>query len=77
MNRYYYSFGTSLQFPFQCGWVVVCADSLQLANDKFRLRFPDKTPGVLNCAFVYDEEQWNKMEPEKNWHGWKCYGVIE
>lgn len=77
MGKYFYTFGTSLQFPYQRGWVEIHAESSEEANKKFRSRFPDVNPGTLNCAFVYTEEQWNKMEPEKNWHGWKCHEIIE
>ncbi len=77
MNRYFYTFGTSSQFPYKRGWVEIHAEDMHGADEKFRSRFPDVHPGTLNCAFVYNEEQWSKMDPENNWHGWKCHEIIE
>ncbi len=76
MNCYYYTFGSSPQFPYQCGWVIVHADSWEEAHEKFRTRFPDRNKDILNCAFFYDEDQWHDMDPEHNWYGWKCWEVI-
>lgn len=77
MNKYFYTFGSSSGFPYQCGWVEVHAASWQEAHEKFRTRFPDRHENTLNCAFFYDEEKWAQMDPEHTWTGWKCYEVIE
>ncbi len=79
MNRYYYTFGSDLGFPYQNGWVVVYADSWEEAHRKFRARFPDRLghEGTINCAFFYDENRWRDMDPEHTWHDWKCWEVIE
>lgn len=76
-NSYFYTFGYDPGFPFRNGWVEVRAESWQQAHQKFRARYPDRTPGVLNCAFFYTEKSWRQMAPEQNWHGYRSYGIIE
>lgn len=77
MHNYYYSFGSSPEFPYQNGWVEVHADSWDEADEKFRTRFPDKHKGILNCAFFYDEDTWTEMDPEHTWPNNKCHEIIE
>lgn len=76
-NRYFYTFGSSPEFPYHEGWVEVRATCWEEAHKKFRSRFPDLHTNTLNCAFFYDEASWNQMNPEHTWNGWKCYEVIE
>jgi len=79
MNRYFYTFGSDPQFPYQYGWVEIHAETFKEADKKFRSRFPDRPghEGILNVAFCYDERAWARMNPEINWHGWKCYEIIK
>jgi len=81
MNRYFYTFGSDLKFPYQNGWVEIRAVSWEEAHAKFRARFPSRPghDGTLNCAFFYDEEQWKKMDPEHTWanYEWRCHKIIE
>ena len=77
MNRYFYTFGSDPGFPYQNGWVEVRAASREEADRKFRARFPDRSNGVMNCSFFYDEEKWSQMDPEHRWTGWKFHEVIE
>ena len=58
--KFYYTFGTDEQFPYERGWVEVVADNQEEADAKFRNRFPDVNKGILNCAFVYTEENFSK-----------------
>lgn len=75
--KWYYTFGSDEQFPFQHGWIVIEAGSQKEADTIFREHFPDRPghEGILNCAFVYTEEQWARMDPEHNWTGNVCHGV--
>ena len=58
VSRFYYTFGSSDQYPFnQEEYVMVEAYSQEEANQIFRKRYPDYNAGVLNCAFCYTEEQ--------------------
>jgi len=75
--KFYYTFGTDKQFPYNRGWVEVIAENAKEADAKFREKFPDKTPGILNCAFVYTEESFSKttMAQGGNLHEF-CHEVI-
>lgn len=59
MAKYYYTYGSDREYPFIGGWTEVEAVSRKAANKLFRMVHPDKTPGILNCASVYTEEQFN------------------
>lgn len=76
MNKYYYTFGSDPMSPYRNGWVEVHADTWHEAHGKFRAKFPDRHANTINCSFFYDERQWKKMNPEVNWHGWKCHEII-
>ena len=72
--KFYYTFGTDPRFPFYRGWVEVIADNRDKADALFRAMWPDRTPGILNCAFVYTEERFKttpmyKGHPEEKYHG--------
>lgn len=63
MNKYYFTFGTAEHFPFKAKeYLVVCASSMNEAAKIFRTNYPDHTPGLLNCAFVYDEKQFEPIK---------------
>lgn len=77
MQRFFYSFDrTSTAFPYPDGWVEVHAADWQQAHKKFRSKFPDKTPGVLNCAFCYSKEEWEKTVANRRRAGNICHRVI-
>ncbi len=48
-----FSFGTSKQFPFQGGYIIINAADRQEAIQEFRKRYPDVHQGILNCSDVY------------------------
>ena len=56
LNTFYYTFGTSESFPYQKGYVEVHAPNRKEADRTFRLNYPDRFPGILNCANVYDKD---------------------
>ena len=62
MNNYYFTFGTSNQYPFYRGYIIVQADDRNFAIDKFRSYYPDVNEGVVNCAFIYTEEEWMRLK---------------
>ena len=75
MNKFYFSFGSDPQFPFYKGWVEVAADTLEKAIEKFRAKYPDRTPGIVNCAFWYSQIQWDKVyHGEAGWGS--CHAEI-
>ena len=61
-ESYYFTFGSADHFPFgRDSFVKVeAADPLD-AQEAFRKRFPDHTPGVLNCAFVYTQDEFESI----------------
>ena len=60
MNNYYFTYGTSPQYPFCGGWTVVVAEDKRKATIAFRAYHEDAAAGVLNCAFVYDQAEMEK-----------------
>ena len=57
MPKFYFTYGTSQTFPFQGGWTEVIAPNRQAAVGAFRAIHPDVTPNIINCSFIYSEEQ--------------------
>ena len=63
MNNYYYTFGTAKHFPFsKYDFVKVTAENALAADEMFRSIYPDNTPGIINCAFVYEENEFEKIK---------------
>lgn len=59
MSNFYFTYGIE-GHPFVGGWTMVGANDAEQACALFRAVHPDKTEGVLNCAFVYSEEDFKK-----------------
>ncbi len=53
---YYFTFGTSKQYPYKGGWVAVYARDGQEAFKVFRKVYPDKKNGYLNAQSCYTEK---------------------
>ena len=73
-NKYYFTFGSNKGFPYQNGYVIVIANSLGEAIEKFRKKFPDRNKNIVNCAFWYTQEHWDNTGMEKSY---LCYETIE
>ena len=78
LQSFYYTFGTDDSYPFKRGWVEVQARDMHEANQLFRANYPDKFPGVLNCAFVYAASRFEQLrEDYANNPDWGvCHRVI-
>nr|WP_325300380.1 hypothetical protein [uncultured Dysosmobacter sp.] len=76
MKRYYYTFGTDEHFPFSGGWIVIEAPDIKTAHEIFRAAYPDRTPGVLNCADYYPEAVFNETGMAKGNRGACCHRHI-
>ena len=65
-RSYFYTFGTDPHFPFGINdYVEVHADDANEADQKFKSRFPCRRGStLLNCAFIYNEENWEKVYRE-------------
>lgn len=60
MPRYFYTYGSSPDYPFKDGWTEVIALNQGQADAFFRAAHPDVHPGILNCAIVYSEAEFAK-----------------
>jgi hypothetical protein len=60
LKKYYFTFGSNEQFPFQNTYLIVMADSLEEAIQMFRDQHPDVHENTVNCSFWYTEEEWEK-----------------
>lgn len=65
MEKFYFTYGLE-GYPFQGGWTTVIADNEETAIGIYRVYHPDRTPGILNCASIYSEEQFKKTNMYKN-----------
>lgn len=54
IEKFYFTYGSG--HPFGGGWAEVEAPDMETACRLFRAIHPDVTPGILHCAFVYDEK---------------------
>ncbi len=79
MPQFYFTYGLSPQFPFRDGWTEVEAPDDFTAAAMFRAVHPDR-PGdkdVLNCAFLYEEEEFKSTEMYKDPNfGGRCHERI-
>lgn len=64
-QKYYFTFGSDPGFPYQNAYLVVEADSEVSAIEKFRRKFPDRSPNVYNASFCYSQEKWEELGCQK------------
>lgn len=64
LRKFFFTFDSSLSFPYQNTYVIVMADTEKNAVEKFRSKFPDKHKGLVNCAFWYSEDLWHNPQSE-------------
>ena len=58
----FFTFGSSEQFPYSRDeYVVAYAASRKRAIAKFRKKYQDVTPGILNCADYYSEDEFRPI----------------
>ena len=57
MQKFYFTYGTSEQYPYKGGWTEVIAETKHMAILAFKVVHPDVHEGILNCASVYTEEE--------------------
>ena len=90
IHRYFFTFGVGAVEdtgqPYQNGHVEVHAESRDKACEKFMAHFPCEMHTkplaqgeirTINCAFFYDETQWNVKDREKYPNMFKCWEVIK
>ena len=69
MAKFYFTYGQSDRQPFKGGWTEVEAANAEDACRAFRLVHPDRTPGILNCAGIYTEEQFRNTAMHNDHRG--------
>ncbi|MDO4327702.1 MAG: hypothetical protein Q4E24_17040 [bacterium] len=75
--KVFYTYGSDEKYPFYGGWVEVEADNMKQAHALYRAAYPDREPGILNCADYYTEEQFNRTDmPEVGNRGAFCHRKI-
>ena len=57
MNRFYFTYGTSETMPFRGGWTEVIADTKEQAINIFNIIHKPRHEGIVNCSFIYTEEE--------------------
>lgn len=77
-NIYYFTYGIDEGYPYKGGWTEVRAPSRGAATTLFRVYHPDRSEGLLNCAWVYTQEEFEKtvMYATDNF-GARCHELIE
>lgn len=75
-KKFYFTFGTDPQFPFYKGWVEVFAEDRSQAAKIFNSHFPPRQEGIVNCAFIYPQEEFEKtdMFTNRSWGG--CHQIL-
>ncbi|MBO5435897.1 hypothetical protein J6A31_08895 [bacterium] len=67
MNKYYFTYGSECETqPFNGGWTEIIASSREQACAMFRAIHPDKIDDMLNCAGVYEAEEFEKTSMYKD-----------
>lgn len=59
-NKFYFTFGSDKDYPYQNTYLIVIADCMGEAMTKFTSKYPNRHFNCINCAFYYDEATWNK-----------------
>lgn len=61
MEKYYFTFGSSKQFPYKNTYLVVVASCYGDAVRGFRKKYPDVNLDCMNCSGCYDAKQWERV----------------
>ena len=83
MERYYFTFGNSEQFPYQNTYLVVISSDRMDALQAFREKHPDVNEGTFNFSSQFSEDKWPEIW-KKHYEGqtpaeilWsKCFGNV-
>lgn len=77
MPTFYFTYGTDPAYPFEGGWTTVIAPDRLAATALFRIYHPDRTKGIVNCADIYDEENFKSTDMfVKGNFGSNCHETI-
>lgn len=76
MEKFYFTFGTSEQFPYYGGWVEVIAPDRSAAVKTFRAKHPDVHEGIVNCSDIYTAAQFENSGMVNGNLGAFCHEVL-
>ena len=62
IKNYYFTYSSWEGYPYNNGWTKIEAPSRKIAVEIFREIYPDKNEGLVNCASIYEEEQFQKTD---------------
>ena len=72
MSKFYYTYGTDPRYPYQGGWTEIEALDRPSADKLFQMYHPDRTPGILNCADIYNEDEFRRTGMDEDNFGACC-----
>lgn len=65
MKNFYFTFGTNPQFPYGLNQFVIAeAVNKNMAMRMFKAKYPGPNEELVNCAFCYTEEEFDKFRNE-------------
>lgn len=76
MSKFYYTYGTDPRYPYQGGWTEIEALDRPGADKLFQMHHPDRTPGILNCADIYNEDEFRRTGMDEDNFGACCHEKI-
>lgn len=60
--NFYFTFGSSEDFPYQNGYLIVKAETIREAAYKFMMQYPNRDGSdCLNCSDYYDQRRWDEI----------------
>lgn len=79
LQAFYFSLGTAECFPYERGHIKVIAPTLKSAINAYKQKYPfsgmESNSAVVNCAYIYSEEEWEKII-EENPSMQPCHDVL-
>lgn len=72
MNNYYFTFGSDVIFPYYKGYLIVKANTIEEACEKFQYKYSNVND-CLCCAFYYTQEEWDTIDDDMG----RCHEVIQ
>lgn len=78
LAKFYFTYGTSSDYPFQGGWTLIYAPDMKAAQQIFKAYHPNRegVESCLNCADFYTEEQFIIAGFRSGNRGAFCHEVI-
>lgn len=78
--KYYFTFGSEGQI-YEGGWIIIIANSIKEAQDKFVRKYGSEAysaEGLMRYSMDYTEDKFRKLEMLKNGNlGKFCQDVLE